>query len=91
MDEITKVKHSKRILQKETYIKKQVKIAKAHGFPVKRGEEHRLAKHAATNCGNPNCVMCSNPRKVFKEKTIQEKRFDQKELHYEQPINTRTE
>jgi hypothetical protein len=29
------------------------------------------------NCGNPNCVMCANPRKVFKEKTIQEKRLEQ--------------
>jgi hypothetical protein len=31
------------------------------------------------DCGNPNCVMCANPRKVWKEKTIQEKRFEQTE------------
>lgn len=88
MDEITKVKHSKRILQKEKYVKKQVKIAKSHGFPVKSGQEHRLAKHSATTCGDSNCVMCGNPRKFFKEPTIQEKRFDQKELHYEQYTGT---
>jgi hypothetical protein len=29
------------------------------------------------NCGNPNCVMCGNPRKVWGEKTMQEKRFDE--------------
>jgi hypothetical protein len=29
------------------------------------------------NCGNPNCVMCGNPRKVFKEPTQQEKRLFQ--------------
>jgi len=91
MDEITRAKHSKRILQKETYVKKQVRIAKAHGMPVKSGEEHRLAKHSATTCGDSNCVMCGNPRKFWGEPTIQEKRFDQKELHYEQPNNTRTE
>lgn len=91
MDEITKEKHSKRIHQKETYVKKQVKIAKSHGFAVKAGEEHRLAKHSATTCGDSHCVMCGNPRKFFKEKTIQEKRFEQKELHYEQPDNPRTE
>jgi len=91
MDEMTKEKHSKRIQQKENYVKKQVKIAKSHGFPVKVGQEHRLAKHSATTCGDPNCYMCGNPRKFFKEKTIQEKRFEQEKLHYEQPSDPRTE
>lgn len=70
---------SKRIQQKERYIEKQVKIAKSHGFEVKRGEEHRYAKHSATTCGDSNCVMCGNPRKFFKERTIQEKKFIQTE------------
>ena len=34
-------------------------------------------KKEDSNCGNPNCVMCGNPRKTFKEKTIQEKRLEQ--------------
>lgn len=71
--------HAKRIQQKERYIKKQVKIAKSHGFEVKQGEEHRYAKHSATTCGDSNCVMCGNPRKFFKERTIQEKKFIQTE------------
>ena len=70
-----KVKHSKRILKIDNAVKKQVRIAKEFGIPVK--EPHKFAKHHAMNCGNPKCFMCSNPRKVFKEKTIQEKRFEQ--------------
>lgn len=68
-------KHSKRIDKEESAIKRQVKIAKAHGQPVT--DPHRLAKHHAMNCGNPKCVMCGNPRKTFKELTIQERRFNQ--------------
>jgi hypothetical protein len=70
-----KIKHSKRLHDDETHIKKQVKIAKAHGIPVT--EPHKLNKRHVMNCGNPNCVMCGNPRKVFGEKTIQEKKFDE--------------
>lgn len=83
MDELSKVKHSKRIQQKENHVKKQVKIAKAYGIPVKQGEEHYLAKHSALNCGNPQCLLCMNPRKSMGEKTIQEKKFEQRKLHDE--------
>jgi hypothetical protein len=41
---------------------------------------HAYAKRSATTCGDSNCVMCGNPRKFFKEKTIQEKRFEQTAL-----------
>lgn len=82
-DTESKEKHSKRLHQKETHIRNQVKIAKAHGVEIKPGQEHRLQDHSALNCGNPNCVMCANPRKVFNEKTIQEKRFDQEQLWHE--------
>ena len=74
-----KFKHSKRLLKDENAINKQVKIAKSHGFPV--GPEHRLSKIHATTCGDPDCVMCGNPRKFFKEPTIQEKRFDQPRIN----------
>lgn len=70
-----KEKHSRRIHQKKNYVKKQLDIAKAYHIPV--DEPHTLAKHAVMNCGNPDCIMCSNPRKIWKEKTIQEKRFEQ--------------
>ena len=70
MDEQAKIKHSKRILQKENYVKKQVKIAKSHNIPVE--EPHKLQDYAAVNCGDP--------RKVFKEPTVQEKSFKQTQL-----------
>jgi hypothetical protein len=70
-----KFKKSKRILKDENAVKKQMKIAKAYGVSV--DEPHKLVKKHVLNCGNPNCLMCGNPRKVWKEKTIQEKRFYQ--------------
>jgi hypothetical protein len=72
-----KIKHSERIHQKDTKIKRQVKIAREYGIPIV--QPHKFAKMHSTNCGDPNCHMCGNPRKFFKEKTIQEKRFEQKE------------
>lgn len=70
-----KLKHSKRLHNDQNAVNKQAKIAKAHGAII--NEPHRFAKHHAMNCGNPQCMLCANPRKVFKEKTIQEKRFYQ--------------
>ena len=74
-----KFKHSKRLLKDDNAIKKQVKIAKAHGMDVK--EPHKFNKHHAMDCGNPKCMLCASPRKLFKELTIQEKRFYQDKLH----------
>ena len=76
-----KLKHSKRIHAKETAVKKQAKIAKAHGIVVK--EPHKFVKLHATNCGQPGCPLCANPRKVWKEETIQEKRFKQEKVELE--------
>jgi hypothetical protein len=70
-----KFKHSKRLQKDDNAVKKQTKIAKDYGVPVK--EPHKFAKHHAMNCGNPKCVMCGNPRKTFKELTQQEKRLFQ--------------
>jgi len=70
-----KIKHSKRLSKDNNAIAKQVKIAKEHGIPVT--DEHRFNKHHAMDCGNPDCVMCGNPRKVWGQRTVQEQRFDQ--------------
>ena len=70
-----KFKHSKRIQRDENAVKKQTRIAKQYGSSVE--EPHRFVKHYAMNCGDPNCVMCANPRKIFKEPTQQEKRLFQ--------------
>ena len=68
-------KNSQRRLRDESAVKKQTKIAKAHGVPVE--EPHKFAKHHAMDCGNPGCTMCGNPRKTFNELTAQEKRLFQ--------------
>ena len=48
-----KIKHSKRLLKDENAVKKQTKIAKAHGFPT--GPEHRLAKVWRRGSGRGGC------------------------------------
>ena len=70
-----KFKKSKRLLKDENAVKKQLKIAKSAGSDV--SQPHKFVKKHAMNCGNPNCVMCMNPRKSFKELTQQEKRLFQ--------------
>ena len=76
-----KIKTSTRRFNEENAVKKQVKIAKAHGLTDKDKaikEPHRLAKHHAMDCGNPDCYLCGNPRKTHKDKlTQQEKRLFQ--------------
>ena len=78
---------AERIHQTETHIKKQLKIRKKslgglNGDPAIK-EPHRLAKKSAVTCGNPNCVMCGNPRKFFGEMTKQEQSFIQTGEWYE--------
>jgi hypothetical protein len=89
-NEFTKEKRSTRIHDEETKVKKQVKIAKAHGLTNKDKaikQAHRLSKHHAMDCGQPGCMLCGNPRKLFKEKTIQEKSFYQNKLYDESEPN----
>jgi len=42
----------------------------------------RFRKHHANNCGRSMCMMCSNPRKTWKRKTLAEIRVLQ-QLKYE--------
>ena len=75
-----KLKNSKRRHADETAINRQVKIAKEHGLTEKDRaikEPHRMVKHHAMDCGQPGCVLCGNPRKVFDQLTTQEKRLFQ--------------
>ena len=73
-----KFKKSKRLLKDENAVKKQIKIGKQYGMSKKEMDQpHRLAKRHAMSCGDPNCVMCGNPRKFFNEPTQQEKRLFQ--------------
>jgi hypothetical protein len=77
-----KIKASRRRLCDENAVQRQTKIAQIHGAPT--DEPHRFVKHHAMNCGQPGCILCSNPRRIFKQKTIQEKRMYQ---NFDQPTN----
>jgi len=74
----TKAKHSKRIQQKKNTVKNKVKIAKAYKWTDVMKQPHRYLKCSLFSCGNKNCIFCANPRKIWKEETIQEKRQKQK-------------
>lgn len=82
-NEIDKEKHSERLHKEKVKIAKQVKIAKASGLTDKEIQPHKYAKKHAMDCGNPGCVVCGNPRKIFKEKTIQEQRAEQMKVQDE--------
>lgn len=80
--DLEKLKHSKRLHQKQNHVQRQAKILKQYQNPQEPinellKEPHRLAKKHALNCGNPKCLMCGNPRKMWHELTIQEKRHFQ--------------
>ena len=70
-----KQKRAQRLQRDQRAIKKQTKIAKEHGLDYK--QPHRFDKHHALDCGNPKCIVCGNPRKMYHEKTQQEKSFEQ--------------
>jgi hypothetical protein len=80
-NELAKFLNSQRRHRDEIAVKKQVKIAKAHGLTDKDKaikEPHRLVKHHAMDCGISGCPLCSNPRRSHKDTlTAQEKRLYQ--------------
>ena len=80
-----------RLQQKNRHIARQVRIRQAHGFnrlndataPGGQVEAnpHRYHKVSGVTCGSSRCMMCGNPRKFFKERTMQEKRAMQDVEH----------
>lgn len=68
-----KEKFGNRRQKTDRYIKRQVKIRQQNGLGGV--ESHRFHKKSGLTCGNSNCIMCGNPRKFLKEKTIQERKF----------------
>ena len=86
-NEKDKIKNSRRRYSDEVAIAKQYKIAqKYHGPRDGRwktiDQPHRMSKMHAMNCGDPRCYMCGNPRKFFKEPTVQERKFLQDKFHH---------
>ena len=85
-DELSKKRHSRRLQLDQNAINKQVRIAKDYNMHQNSKwkyitQPHRNHKKHILNCGDSHCSMCGNPRKWFKEKTMQEKRFEQRKLH----------
>jgi hypothetical protein len=79
-NDTAKFLNSRRRHKTDVHIARQVRIAKAHGLTDKDRsvkQSHRMAKHHAMDCGQSGCILCGNPRKVFKERTAQEKRLFQ--------------
>jgi hypothetical protein len=78
-NEESKLAHGRRIQQKNRHIARQVRIRQAHKFPgINTGKvdsPHRYHKTSGVTCGDSHCAMCGNPRKFFKELTMQEKRW----------------
>ena len=69
-------KRNHRLQQDENVIARQVKISKSSLDGV-HAPEHSFVKRHSTNCGDPGCHMCGNPRKFFKEETMQERSHKQ--------------
>lgn len=70
-----RIKKAIRRSRTQVAIERQKQIAKCHGITHRKNQPHRYAKMHSLNCGDPKCSMCGNPRKFFKERTIQEKKF----------------
>ena len=86
-----KIKNSSRRYADEVAIERQVKLAKNYGYHKLSSsmnkwryitQPHRNHKKHIFNCGDPRCYMCGNPRKWFKEPTMQEKKFLQDKFHH---------
>lgn len=75
MDQQSKEKRSRRIAQKSKSIKAKIKLIKHMRPYMDTSSPHRYADVSPFNCGQSTCVMCGNPRKFYKEITIQEKSF----------------
>ena len=81
-DPDTKEKRSKRLHHTQSQIKKRLRIRKDLHTSTAEIERHphKLYTNIGLSCGNSNCVMCGNPRKFWKDETIQEKSFKQDAL-----------
>ena len=81
-NDLAKFINSQRRHKTDVAVARQVKIARSNGvtYMDRQGrlrQPHRMAKHHAMNCGKPGCMLCGNPRKLFKELTAQENRLYQ--------------
>lgn len=72
-------KRSRRLRMTKNIEKKRSKLAESRGLS-NSDQWHRYAKQHPMDCGNPECGVCGNPRKVFKKKTLKELVFYSKDF-----------
>jgi len=85
-----KFKNSKRRHTDQIAIEKQMQLAKNYGYHKLSSnmsklpfmlQPHRHHKTKIFNCGDPKCHMCGNPRKFFREETVQERKHKQEKYY----------
>lgn len=70
-----KIKKQERRFYNDVKIKKQ-QVINSYYNKNSTIQPGKFRKHHALNCGNSKCVFCSNPRRVFKDKTLKEHSSD---------------
>jgi hypothetical protein len=82
----TREKRITRLHKDTVKARRQIKIVKSKGhYQLSQQKSlHQYVKQHAMDCGQPRCVMCGNPRKVFGDLTYQEKKLFQNELYNEE-------
>lgn len=75
-DCVVELKRARRRRLTTNAINRQKRIAKLSTWNHKTlNQPHRWAKRHAMDCGRPGCMVCGNPRRTLKEKTLQERKF----------------
>lgn len=92
---LEKVKRLKRIGHKQRIVQKHLKnystlISTPRELFTNRNVKnpHRLHKYRNIRCSNPFCMGCRNPRKIFGEPSMQERRFDQPALYLDDDLSS---
>lgn len=76
-DPKSKQLHSKRLFEKQLELEKQLRIVRSLGLFEETA--HKYHKRKALDCGNTNCGVCGNPRRLYKHRTFQELKLFLKE------------
>jgi len=77
-DIVLEQKRGKRRRLTTNAINRQKRIAKLSKWNHKNDTQpHRWAKKHAMDCGRTRCIVCGNPRRIFKQRTLQEEKWAQ--------------
>lgn len=76
-DDVLELKRGRRRRLTTNAINRQKRIAKNSVWHNNKllEQPHRMAKHHALDCGRSRCHVCGNPRRLFKQRTLQERKW----------------